>query len=129
MWVQIRDAGKPKPVTERAAARKLYALSRAAFLTVNRWCAVALALGGPKKTANQVHHTRGRLGTLLIDQRYWKGVSAAGHRWIDEHREEARDLGLLCERGDWHRIPQDAETQRLKRMIEAMMNLHERKSP
>lgn len=51
----------------------------------------------------QVHHTRGRLGPLLMDKRGWRGVSAMGHRWIDANREAARALGFLCQRGDWHR--------------------------
>lgn len=52
---------------------------------------------------SQVHHKRGRLGPLLMDKRGWLGVSTQGHCWIDAHRELARQLGFLCQRGDWHR--------------------------
>ncbi len=49
-----------------------------------------------------VHHMRGRAGTLLLDRRFWLGVSRAGHDWIGTNMERARDLGFLCEKGLWN---------------------------
>jgi hypothetical protein len=58
----------------------------------------------------EVHHQRGRLGSLLLDQRFWIPVCARHHRWIHDHPDKARQqtvrvngevMTLLCKRGDW----------------------------
>jgi len=82
--------------------RSLYSVRRAEWLKVNRKCAVFGSL-----PASQVHHSRGRLGKLLLDQKWWIPVSMAGHQWIDSHRDEARTrdwfgVPLLCARGNWN---------------------------
>ena len=51
---------------------------------------------------NEVHHMRGRLGSLLRDQRFWIALSKQGHRWVHEHHAEARRLGFLCQPGEWN---------------------------
>ena len=51
---------------------------------------------------NEVHHTRGRAGTLLTDERHWIAVSKLGHRWIHEHPAEARARGWICAEGKWN---------------------------
>lgn len=52
---------------------------------------------------NEVHHTRGRAGSLLLDQRFWLALSKQGHRWVHENPELAREYGWLCAAGDWNR--------------------------
>jgi hypothetical protein len=52
---------------------------------------------------NEVHHTRGRAGSLLLDERFWLALSKQGHRWVHENPEEARAHGWICEPGDWGR--------------------------
>jgi hypothetical protein len=52
---------------------------------------------------NEVHHTRGRAGGLLCDERFWIALSKQGHRWVHENIEESRKRGWLCARGDWNR--------------------------
>jgi hypothetical protein len=111
-------SAKPKRIrhrtSKRAAEEKLYRIEAAAFL------AAAVARGetcpilfeaiktGLKDwnygfliddTVTQIHHMRGRRGSLLRDQRHWLAVSAAGHDWIERHKEEARRHGWLCEKG------------------------------
>jgi hypothetical protein len=68
----------------------------------NRWCRVYLALLGRRIPATQCHHYQGRRGRLLLYERFWIPVSWEGHRWIDEHRAEARALGLLCPLGRYN---------------------------
>lgn len=46
---------------------------------------------------------RGHAGTLFLDIRYWVAVSRDGHHWITNNPDEARQRGLLCQRGDWGR--------------------------
>lgn len=50
----------------------------------------------------EIHHTRGRLGSLLMDKRFWMAVSKAGHRYIHSHPAEARRRGWICEAGLWN---------------------------
>lgn len=52
---------------------------------------------------NEVHHVRGRLGPLLMAERFWIALSKQGHRWVHEHVNEARERGWLARRGDWNR--------------------------
>jgi hypothetical protein len=51
-----------------------------------------------KKPATEVHHKKGRIGKLLLDTRFWLGVTRKGHKWIEEHPEEAKKLGYSLSR-------------------------------
>ncbi len=102
------QSSKPrKPIrrfsTRRAALSREYARRAKDFLVRNAWCAWGLKQTPPQHIrATQVHHTRGRIGRLLLDERFWVAVSAAGHEWIHRNIEAARQLGLICERGLWN---------------------------
>ena len=74
-----------------------YAKARKAFVAGKR-CAVF-----PDLPAEEVHHSRGRFGALLLDERYWVAVSRDGHRWIHANVTEARERGWICAKGDWGR--------------------------
>lgn len=76
--------------------RHQYIKAKNRFL-LNRMCAVF-----PKKKASQIHHMRGRLGSLLLDERFWLPTSATGHRKIHDNPEWARSKGFLCEIGEWN---------------------------
>lgn len=54
-----------------------------------------------------VHHSRGRISILLLLVQYWVPLCRADHSKIDADRPEARRLELLCQAGDWHRIPDE----------------------
>lgn len=49
-----------------------------------------------------VHHTRGRIGSLLCDTRHWVLLCLTCHDWVGDHPKEAREAGLLCEKGLWN---------------------------
>ncbi len=49
-----------------------------------------------------IHHTRGRAGSLLTDRRYVIAVCRACHNWIGEHPAEARRKGWIAEAGKWN---------------------------
>jgi len=51
-----------------------------------------------------VHHSRGRLGILLIMTEYWIPLCLKHHNWCHSHISEARDLGIICEKGLWNTI-------------------------
>ena len=90
----------------------LYMPLKRLFLHANPFCSV-----NPGKKATDIHHTRGRNGPLLLDIRFWKGVSRDGHRWIDNNPSKARAMGLLCAPGEWNTPPEDEETNRLRQLI------------
>jgi hypothetical protein len=86
---------------ERAAEERLYNQQVPEWLRLpeNKWCQVYLRLTGERHPATQCHHYQGRRGSLLLYREYWIPVSFAGHRYIDDHPNEARELGLLCPLG------------------------------
>ena len=61
-----------------------------------------LLCGQASHLCEDVHHTRGRAGTLLLDERFWLPVCRGAHRFIQENPAEARRLGLLCGVGQWN---------------------------
>jgi len=90
-----KDKKKPKPIAKNSKKRKEenkeYLTLREVFL-IGKICPIT----GQKET--QVHHKKGRIGKLLTDVRYFLGVSAEGHKWIEEHPEEAKKLGYSLNR-------------------------------
>ena len=55
--------------------------------------------------ATEVHHTRGRVGKLLLDETFWLPVCSGCHDWIHKNIELARERGLICAKGDWNKQP------------------------
>jgi hypothetical protein len=108
---KLQATQKPIRTVSKAKlhVKLLYRNAAAMFLADAKECPVALAglLGcyGIHRIGTEVHHIRGRLGKLLLDQNYWLAVSAEGHRWIHDHPGEARAHGWLCAKGDWNKQP------------------------
>ena len=57
--------------------------------------------GCTKPADESPHHTRGHLGLLLCDVRYWIAICRKHHNWIHSNIEAARALNLICELGKW----------------------------
>jgi PD-(D/E)XK nuclease superfamily protein len=89
---------------ERLAQERLYHARVREWLRLpqNRWCRVYLLLQDRREPATHCHHYQGRLGILLLYEPYWIPVSWEGHRWIEDHRERARALNLLCPLGRYN---------------------------
>ena len=49
-----------------------------------------------------IHHTRGRVGSLLCDTRHWRALCLKCHRDVGNNPAWARQVGLLCEKGLWN---------------------------
>ena len=104
LWVQIRDAGAVSvPIkrrrirsTSKAKLKELrkYSALKAKFLAVRERCDCCHQIFGPL----DVHHMRGRSGSLLCDMRHWAAVCRACHNWIHEHPSAARLEGWI---GPW----------------------------
>lgn len=56
----------------------------------------------PRLPTEDIHHIRGRAGSLLLDERGWLPVSRKGHDWIEKHRKLAQNRGWLAGPGEWN---------------------------
>lgn len=88
-------AGRIRPVS-----RQREGLMRAYRAKSARWLAGKRCFQCFDKQIS-VHHTRGRVGTLLCDERFWLALCDHCHRWVHDNPEEARSVGLLCQPGEW----------------------------
>jgi len=101
----IKQKSIPKVSVKRKSMNEKYSVLRKEFLALpeNKFCPIT------KQPATEVHHKAGRIGfadewarlnnvPLLIDVRYFLGVSRNGHRWIEENPEEAKKLGYSVDR-------------------------------
>ena len=96
----------------QARRLRLYAAIRMRYLIDHPRCEacpkVNLLDGFPLKNAkwaNDIHHTRGKLGELLFATQYFKAVCFTCHRYIHDHPNQARELGLLCQPGQFNTMP------------------------
>ena len=80
------------------------------FLAEHTVCAVHHD-GHPNCNPIWIHHVHGKLGSLLLDARWWVPVCFSGHRFIEDNKAWAREKKLLCAKDDWNRAPEDAETK------------------
>lgn len=67
---------------------------------------------GRKAAELDVHHSRGRIGSLLLDWRHWKALRRECHDWVAAHPTEARERGLICDPGLWN-VPDKTPTPEL----------------
>ena len=95
-----------------ARRMKIYVRAKKQFLLRYPTCACCF-----RRLATDVHHTRGRVGSLLVDMRFFSGVCRSCHEWIAGHPRRARECGLLCAAGAWNSPPRDNESRRLKEML------------
>ncbi|QQU04200.1 hypothetical protein [Myroides odoratus] len=89
---------KPKGIKPISDKRKTeiqqYTILRKEFLSdpKNQICPIT------KQPTTDVHHKKGRVGSLFLDTRYWLAVSREGHRIIEENPEWAKENGYSLNR-------------------------------
>ena len=87
-----------KPIPKISQKRKIenakYIVLRTEFLgkKENQVCPIT----GKKTT--EIHHKKGRVGSLFLDIRYWLAVSREGHKKIEENPEWAKKEGYSLSR-------------------------------
>lgn len=117
-WKQIRPVSKRKAKRSRAYVKRAAAFVEEAIergMTCIVVATIAELRNGWKyghpisARLNEVHHKRGRVGTLEMDERHWMAVSKQGHRWIHAHIAEAMKHGWICEAGLWN-VPDTTPT-------------------
>jgi hypothetical protein len=89
---------KPKRISQISEKRKTeiqqYSILRKEFLSdpKNQICPIT------KQPTTDVHHKKGRVGSLFLDTRYWLAVSREGHVMIEENPEWAKEKGYSLNR-------------------------------
>ena len=100
---QIEDKGFPEDKKQKAIPkvsdkRKIenlkYSALRIEFLgkKENRICPIT------KKPTTDIHHKKGRVGSLLLDTRFWVALSREGHRFVEENPIWAKENGYSLDR-------------------------------
>lgn len=88
----LRRTGRIKPVSaKRAAENRIYVKRRREFLEANPACSWPAGCAFP---ATEVHHKRGRVGALYLNQAHWFASCHDHHRWITEHPRESVAMGV-----------------------------------
>jgi len=111
---KVAVEGKPEPRQSKAINKKSkkqavldgkYTVARIEFLgkPENKICPIT------KRPATDIHHKMGRIGfadqwardnniPLLLDTRFWVALSRAGHTYVEEHPEWAKENGYSLNR-------------------------------
>jgi hypothetical protein len=116
---KVRTIYRIRPVSKRRAkVNRAYAAKARAWKTGRPCIGVDLGLDSPCKTTphlcDDVHHQRGKLGPLLMDERFWIPTCRQLHDWIGANIAAARTtltpdgLPLLCQPGEWNRPVKEA---------------------
>jgi hypothetical protein len=89
------DAALANPKTEYSRAKQV-------FIAAHPRCQACGVLPIPRtaRPACDIHHQRGRLGSLLMDTRFWSAVCRDCHNWIHANPAAAKAVGLI---GPWHK--------------------------
>jgi hypothetical protein len=82
---------------KRAAELKIYYSLKKYILSQRPYCQMPSPTGSPScmNPATQIHHIKGRAGSLLCDVRYWIAVCPPCHQYIHDHARESRARGLM----------------------------------
>lgn len=110
----IATRKQPKRIAQRSASQKLrtaeYLAARRPFLAKRPNCEACPKMTGANPLvdakphpATDIHHKRGRLGKLLLDERHWLPCCKQAHDWIHRNPALARALNLLAQPGEWNR--------------------------
>jgi hypothetical protein len=90
-----RPVAMPRRSKKRLKQESQYSVDRKEFLArpENRMCRVF-----PWKEATEIHHMKGKIGELLLDQRWWLPVSRPGHEKIENSPIWAKENGFSLDR-------------------------------
>jgi hypothetical protein len=75
---------------QHAEQMAVYRLLAAAFLREHPRC----QFPGCVRASLDVHHRKGRVGTLLLDTRHWSALCRTHHDWAGQHPTAAVEMGI-----------------------------------
>lgn len=95
----------------RSSQRQTYTKNRTSYLREHPYCMIFIfrhqlneedvianyGYSGGRKVprSNQIHHRGKSVGEMLNDERWWMACSFPEHDWVENHKNIARELGLL----------------------------------
>lgn len=84
----------PSVSKKRKVENAQYSVLRIEFLSKpeNQKC---LITGWP---TCDIHHKKGRVGSLFLDTKYWVALSREGHQFVEENPEWAKENGYSLDR-------------------------------
>lgn len=108
LWVGLWAKKTPRPKRKKAIRKMSLALARRQREyrklkrewkkdPINQTCRAC------PHPSTELHHSRGRIGLLLCDQRYWIPLCHECHEKVHRDINWARSLGLIAEKGKWNR--------------------------
>ncbi len=71
----------------------------------------------PMLKAEEVHHKRGRVGDLLLDETHWLPVSRKGHVKIEMNPRWAKEMGFSESRLKWDKEPAEMTKDNITKTI------------
>ena len=85
-----------KPINKVSKKRTIenlkYKVLRIEFLARNKICPIN---GNP---TTDIHHKKGRLGSLFLDTEYWIALSRESHKFVEENPEWSKENGYSLNR-------------------------------
>ena len=104
-----------KPIRRKSPRReredRMYARDRGEYLREHPYCQIAIFLAGASEVtviegrgyyngmrfpvSTQIHHRNKSSGPRKLDKRFWVAAASDRHRWVEDHKGDARELGLL----------------------------------
>ena len=94
-------------MTRTAAEKRQYATRGPAFLEDHPECQGCRLIykhtkgkrGWPfPRPSQQIHHMKGRLGRLYLDEKFWKALCADCHDYVEKNRDDAKKMELSFSR-------------------------------
>jgi hypothetical protein len=95
----------------KARIDKLYMIVRAVILKRNPMC-----IANDNCAASEIHHSRGKTGTLYLDWRFFKSVCRFTHNWIGDNVLMAAGRGYT-DLVKWSQAPAGEITRELHSII------------
>lgn len=100
LGVPPKEPKKPKPiakVSEKQIERLAkYRKVRDQFMKEHPNCQARLQ--GCTIKATDCHHSRGKVGDLLTDKRYFKALCRSCHNYIETHPSQSKEMGFSLSR-------------------------------
>jgi len=95
----IKWRSKPKAVLDA-----VYSAIATMFKLAHPWCKICeLRRLSPIHGTEDVHHSKGRGGLLLLDVRWYIPTCRSCHQWAGDNIEAARAIGVTCPKGNWNK--------------------------
>lgn len=93
-----KDKPKKKGIRKVSPKRKedneKYSVLRKEFLKLYPVCLSGVC----QNASTDVHHKKGRIGSLFLDTEFWMPVCRECHQWIETHPVEAKEKGYSLNR-------------------------------